>query len=103
MNDKVFENRLRHRASRLGLQLQHSRAKRIHLNDLGEYRLVDPDRNWLVAGERFDYSLADIESYLDRYEADLKPGDLTVEPVGELTAEPVGRLKATRPGKLRVV
>jgi hypothetical protein len=70
-SNKVWENRLRRQAQRLGLQLQHSRAKRVHIDDHGEYRLIDPRNNTLVAGERFDWSLQDIQTYLDKYEASL--------------------------------
>jgi hypothetical protein len=61
--DKVRENRLRRLARRQGLVLRKSRAG-IGLDNFGKYRIVDFYRNWLVAGEKFDLSLDDVEAYL---------------------------------------
>jgi hypothetical protein len=68
IGDKVWENRLRRQAARLGLALRKSRARRLHLSDYGKYRIVNPYRNWIVAGERFDLELADVEAILDEIE-----------------------------------
>jgi hypothetical protein len=70
-DDKVYENRLRRKAARLGLALRKSRARRLHLNDRGGYRIVDPYHNFIVAGERFDLSLEEVEAFLDDYEQEL--------------------------------
>jgi hypothetical protein len=37
----------------------------VHANDLGEYMLVDADRNFVVLGERYNASLQQIAEYLD--------------------------------------
>jgi hypothetical protein len=70
-DDKVHENRLRRKAARLGLALRKSRARRLHLNNRGMYRIVDPYRNFIIAGERFDLSLEEVEAILDDYEREL--------------------------------
>jgi hypothetical protein len=69
--NKVWENRLRRQAQRLGLALRHSRAKRLHMNDRGLYQLVDSYRNVIVAGEKFDCGLEEVEEFLHKREAEL--------------------------------
>ncbi len=77
MNDrqreKVRENRLRRWAKRLGLQFHKSRARHWSIDDHGRYRLVDVDGD-LVAGEKFDLDLEDVEQWLGSYEARLREG-----------------------------
>lgn len=66
-DDKARESRLRRRAKRLGLTLRKSRARRLTLDDRGLYRVVK--EGWIVAGEKFDLTLDDVEALLDRLEA----------------------------------
>jgi hypothetical protein len=66
--DKVRENRLRRQAKRLGLWLKKSRARQIHLDNHGEYMLLDLESNFIVAGSRFDLELDDVQAWLDEYE-----------------------------------
>ncbi len=77
MNDrqrkKVRENRLRRWTKRLGLQFHKSRARHWSIDDHGRYRLVDADGD-LVAGEKFDLDLEDVEERLAEYEARLREG-----------------------------
>jgi len=71
--EKVRENSLRRKAKRLGLEIRKSRAKTIHLDDLGGYRIIDPwNSDALVWGERFELELDDVEQYLNEYEEQLK-------------------------------
>lgn len=58
------ENRLRRLAKRAGYRLEKSRARTPHLNDHGLYRLTDPHRNVVIAGERFDWTLDDVDGFL---------------------------------------
>jgi hypothetical protein len=60
------EARVRGRARRMGYSVRRSRqrANVPNLNNLGQFRLVDADRNCIVLGERFDATLDDIEEYL---------------------------------------
>lgn len=66
--DKVRENRLRRQAQRLDLLLRRSRARYLHLDDFGDYMLIDPHTNSVVAGGKFDLSLDEVEAFLGDYE-----------------------------------
>lgn len=70
--EKILENLLRRQAKRLGLALRKSRAKRIHLDNFGEYGIIDPYENFVVAGSRFDLSLEDVKDFLDEYEKNME-------------------------------
>ncbi len=59
--DTAQESRVRQLAARLGYRVMKARQD-IHLDNLGEYQLVD--RNGVVLGSRFDASLDQIEAYL---------------------------------------
>jgi hypothetical protein len=64
MSDQVAtESALRGRANRRGYRVYKSRVRNHHINNYGQYRLVD-DRNYVVLGVDFDASLEDIDSYL---------------------------------------
>jgi hypothetical protein len=64
--DKVRENRLRRQARRVGLMLRKSRSWRPP-NSLGEYGVLDPYTNVLVAGWDYDLSLNEAEAFLTEY------------------------------------
>jgi len=73
---KVREARLRRMARRRGLQLVKSRRRDPMAVDYGGYMILDPDRNWIVAGELDSpraMSLDEVEEWL------AWPPDLTVE------------------------
>jgi hypothetical protein len=76
MNDrqrkKVRENRLRRWASRLGLQLHKSRARNWNIDDYGGWRICDADSDLILAGEKFNLSLEDVEQGLAETEAQLR-------------------------------
>ena len=57
------EARLRRLARRGGYSLHKSRAG-WSLDNFGEFMIVDDDINTIVAGERFDLSLDDVEEWL---------------------------------------
>ena len=71
MNASVFQEQLdrnqEHCLRRLcrgnGWAMRKSRAQ-LSLDNHDGFMLVNIDRNWIVAGERFDSQLDDIESYL---------------------------------------
>jgi hypothetical protein len=54
------ESTLRSQATRQGYKLVKSRRA----NDWGGFMIVDRDRNFVVAGERFDLDLADVAEWL---------------------------------------
>ena len=63
--DKNRDARLRRLANRHGLALRKSRLRGTpHADDFGGYRIIDPYRNAIVRGERFDLDLDDVEEYL---------------------------------------
>ncbi len=76
MNDrqreKVRENRLRRWASRLGLQLHKSRARSLNIDDYGGWMICDADNDLVVAGEKFNLSLENVEEGLAKTEAQLR-------------------------------
>lgn len=67
-SEKVRENRLRRMAERQGLALRKSRRRDPRAIDYDKYALIDPNRNWIVAGVagtgRFEWDLDDVEAYL---------------------------------------
>lgn len=58
------EQRVRRIARRQGYELHRDRAGVWSFNHQGGWRIVDAKRNWLVAGERFDLSLEDVDEWL---------------------------------------
>lgn len=68
--DKTREQRLRRWAKRLGYTLQRSRAKRLHCNDYGGYRLVNTN-NYIEYGENWDADLDTIEGHLKHVEQEM--------------------------------
>jgi hypothetical protein len=57
-------DRLRKRAGRRGYLLRKSRVKTPHLNDQGGYRVINPQKNTIILGEKYDLTLADLEKFL---------------------------------------
>lgn len=61
---KRREDRLRRLADREGFTLHKSRARTWTINNQCGYMIVDKWRNVIVAGERFDLDLDDVEAIL---------------------------------------
>ncbi len=61
--ERSREQRLRRLASRYDLAIQKSRTKYIHADDMGGYRIIDPQNNTVVHGARLDLTLDDVENY----------------------------------------
>lgn len=70
-DEKVFENRLRRMAKRLGLALAKSRAKRWSVDDQQQYRILEPNGNRIIQGESFDLSLDAVEAFLAKREREM--------------------------------
>lgn len=68
---KVRENFCRRQAKRLGLFLRKSRAKKTNIDDWGGYMIIDPFFNTIIAGEKFNLSLEEVEIFLNGTEEDL--------------------------------
>jgi len=64
MSDKVRENRLRRMADRQGLMLRKSRRRDPRAVDYGNYWLIDPEINGLVAGGQWGIDLDEVEAWL---------------------------------------
>src|SRR5262245_30145900 len=63
-DETARESRLRRRAAQQGLALRKSRARQSSLDNHGGWMIVDPGLNAVVAGQRYDWSLDDVENYL---------------------------------------
>jgi hypothetical protein len=63
-SEKVREIKLRRWATRLGLALHKSRARRWSVDNFQGYMIVDPYINTIVAGHRFDLTLDEVEAFL---------------------------------------
>jgi hypothetical protein len=61
----ISDAAIRARARRAGYAVQRSRQQFLHLNNRGQYRLLNARTNFVVLGERFDATLADIDAFLD--------------------------------------
>jgi hypothetical protein len=58
------ESAVRARAQSRGYRVEKSRQRMIHIDNRGEYRLIDPFHNLIVLGERYDASLGEIADFL---------------------------------------
>jgi hypothetical protein len=67
----TYEHKVRRQAARLGLKLTRSRARLLNVNDLGEYRITDPETKEVVAGAKFDLDINQAKAWLDQYEAEI--------------------------------
>ncbi|MCL2605573.1 MAG: hypothetical protein FWD90_13960 [Defluviitaleaceae bacterium] len=63
--EQVREARARRKAKQLGYRLMKSRTKNIHMNNFGDWRIVCDETNFIVRGFLFDWSLSDVEAFLD--------------------------------------
>lgn len=63
LETKTLEKRLRRQATTKGLALRKSRDGQ-SIDNQGGYMIVDPYRNAVVDGDRFNLSLTDVEAYL---------------------------------------
>jgi hypothetical protein len=65
--DEIREQRLRRAVSRLGYKLLKSRCRTPEMGVFGTFGIVDPDRNWWIAGDRevgYGWNLDDVEQWL---------------------------------------
>jgi hypothetical protein len=64
--EKSHESKVRRLASEHGYSIHKSRERKDvpHIDNHGEYMLVDVRRNFVVLGVRFNASLDQIEAYL---------------------------------------
>jgi hypothetical protein len=67
--EKARENRARRALARQGETIRKSRARKYvpNLNDHGGYMIIDASRNSVIAGERFNLTLEDLEARVASY------------------------------------
>ena len=70
--NRSLEGRLRQRACSRGYYITKSRQQP-HLNNQGDYMLVEAYRNTVVLGARYDATLGDIEDFLSDQEPQRLP------------------------------
>jgi len=58
------DSRLRRLAKKHGYALRRSRSPAYSIDNRGQYRIVDPFLNAIVAGEKFDMTPGDVEEWL---------------------------------------
>jgi len=60
-----LENKARRAAKKVGLLAKKSR-RQISMDNHGGFTLIDPYRNWIVAGERYDLSPDDVIEFCSK-------------------------------------
>ena len=61
--DAAQEARLRRLARRQGFALMKSRCRTPEAIEYGRFWIIDPDRNWIVAGAPAGWTLDDVEDW----------------------------------------
>jgi len=59
-NEKSLEMRVRREAKRRGYRVEKSRTRKLHINDMGLFQLIDANGNTVVDGVDYDLSLKDL-------------------------------------------
>ena len=62
--ERAEEARVRRLAARQGYAIRKDRARSTSLDHQGGYMVVDPWRNVVIAGQRFDLTLEDLRQLL---------------------------------------
>jgi len=65
ISDNALEQRARRRAKREGLVAKKTRWRAGSIDNHGGFALIDPYRNFIVAGSRFDMSAEEVIAYCD--------------------------------------
>jgi hypothetical protein len=61
--ERVLDSKARRAAARIGLKARKSRWRRDSVDNFGDFQLIDPSRNCVVAGSRFELSAEDVIEY----------------------------------------
>lgn len=69
---KTYENYHRRQAKRLNLLLEKSYARKWYVNNQQGWRIIDPNTNIILAGEKYELTIEEAAKLLDEYEAKLK-------------------------------
>jgi hypothetical protein len=62
--EKAREQRVRNAVERQGYVLRKDRARSWNVDHYGGFMIIDPYLNAVIAGERFDLDLDDVENWL---------------------------------------
>jgi hypothetical protein len=71
---KTYENYYRRKAERLHMRLEKTRVRYWSIDNHLGWRIVDPDHNKIIAGEKFGLTIQEAASFLDEYENKMKEG-----------------------------
>jgi len=63
--NKNLEQKLRRALNKAGYMLHKSRIRNPHFDDQGGYMITDMYTSGVVRGSRFDYSLEDVQDFVD--------------------------------------
>jgi len=67
--DSALESRARRVAKRIGLQARKSRWRANSIDNFGDFMIIDPVGNYVVAGARFDFTAQDVIDFCEAREA----------------------------------
>jgi hypothetical protein len=65
--DKSLEAKARRAALRVGLKACKSRWRANSIDNRGAFQVIDPMRNWVIAGEKYDMSAQEVIDYCERH------------------------------------
>jgi hypothetical protein len=64
MNDtRSQQDRARRAAKRVGLKARKSRWRAGSIDNFGDFQIIDPKHNWVVAGAKFDCTADDVVEF----------------------------------------
>jgi hypothetical protein len=63
----AIDAKARRAANRVGLKAIRSRKRRNSADNKGGFQIMDPNRNWIVAGVRLDLSAEDVIAFCDAW------------------------------------
>jgi hypothetical protein len=63
MTQEHSEDQARRAAERVGLKARKSRWRAGSIDNLGGFQIIDPKHNWIVAGEKFDFTVDDVAAF----------------------------------------
>jgi hypothetical protein len=64
INDKRREDRARRQLKAVDCALRKDRARSLTLDHQGGYMVVDPFKNYVIRGSRYDWNLDDVLAWL---------------------------------------
>ena len=67
MTQEHSENQARRAAKRVGLMARKSRWRKGSVDNFGEFMIIEPRGNYVLAGARFDYTADDVVVFCAEY------------------------------------